>query len=420
MKEKLTKNLRLKIVAVLFAASLWMISININDPYQSKDYSVTVQLQNMNVMNTAGKYVEVLDNSDKISVRVRGSRSVMDSFSAANIVATADINEMDENNQIPIKFSTIKTSGSKIESIRSNDNYLTVKVEDIQKIQKNIEVVTKNTPAKGYILGKTSTEQNALRISGPESAVNLVSRVVVNFDLDGAKDDVSMILPIELYDEEGRRINDERLTTSIKEVQCVATILETKEVPLVSDVKGDAAKGYGFTGVLRYEPETVLIAGKSSGIRNINQIEITEAMDIQNARENVTSVVDLREFLPDNIVLAAASFNGKVKVTAVIEPEITKKFEVDTKGITIVNVPEGRLASLTEHEDKIEVELTGFESVIQEFDGKELKAEVDILSYMASNSIAELESGSYKMELIFELPEGMWLEEPQTVEIVIE
>lgn len=420
MKEKLTKNLGLKIVAVLFATCLWMISINITDPYQSKDYSVTVQIQNMSVMSAAGKYVEVADNSDKISVRVRGSRSVMDSFSTSNIVATADINEMDENNQIPIKFSTVKTSGSKIESIRSNDNYITVKVEDIKRVQKNIEVATKNTPAKGYILGKTSTEQNALRISGPESAVNMVSKVVVNFDLDGAKDDVSMILPIELYDKEGRKISDERLTTSIKEVQCVATILETKEVALVSDVKGEAAKGYGFTGELKYEPSTVLIAGKSSGIKNISQIEITEAIDVQNARENVTSVVDLKTFLPDNIVLAAASFDGKVKVTAVIEPEITKKFEMEVKDIEIVNVPEGKEAVLAEQGETTEVELTGFESVIQNFDEKELKAEVDILSYMASNNMAELKAGSYEMEFIFELPEGMWLEEPQLVKIVIE
>ena len=68
MKEKVTNNLRLKIIAVLFAASLWMISININDPYQSKDYSVVVQLQNMNVMTSAGKYVEVLNDSDEITV----------------------------------------------------------------------------------------------------------------------------------------------------------------------------------------------------------------------------------------------------------------------------------------------------------------------------------------------------------------
>ena len=242
MKELITKNLRLKIIAVLFAASLWMISININDPYQSKDYSVVVQLQNMSAMTGNGKYVEVLNDSDEITVRVRGNRSVMDSFSASNIVATADLNEMDENNQVPIKLSTIKTSGSKIESLRSADNYVEVKVENIRKVQKKLEVVTKNRPEDGYILGKVSTEQNALRISGPESAVVLVDKVIVNFDLANATEDVSMILPVELYDSEGNKINDSRLTTSINEVQCTASILSTKEVPVEITTQGSRSE----------------------------------------------------------------------------------------------------------------------------------------------------------------------------------
>ena len=91
MKEKLTKNLNLKIIAVLFSVGIWIISININDPYQSKTYSVTVQLQNMAAMTGAGKYVEIMNNTDEISVSVRANRSVLDSFSAANILATADL-----------------------------------------------------------------------------------------------------------------------------------------------------------------------------------------------------------------------------------------------------------------------------------------------------------------------------------------
>ena len=146
MKDNANNNLKLKIIAVLFATALWMISININDPYQSKDYSVNVQLLNMNNLTGAGKYVEVINDSDEISVRVKGNRSVMDSFHASNIVATADLNELDEYNRVPIKLSTIKTSGSKIESIRSNDTYLEVKVEDIKRIQKSLEVITKNVP----------------------------------------------------------------------------------------------------------------------------------------------------------------------------------------------------------------------------------------------------------------------------------
>ena len=83
MKDKMNNNLKLKIIAVLFATGLWMISININDPYQSKDYSVNVQLLNINNLTSAGKYVEVINNSDEISVRVRGNRSVMDNFNVS-------------------------------------------------------------------------------------------------------------------------------------------------------------------------------------------------------------------------------------------------------------------------------------------------------------------------------------------------
>ena len=119
MKDNKTNNLKLKIIAVLFATGLWMISININDPYQSKDYSVNVQLLNMNNLTSAGKHVEVINDSDEISVRVKGNRSVMDNFNASNIIATADLNEIDEYNRVPIKVSTLKTSSSKIESVRA-------------------------------------------------------------------------------------------------------------------------------------------------------------------------------------------------------------------------------------------------------------------------------------------------------------
>ncbi|MGN0304522.1 MAG: YbbR-like domain-containing protein, partial [Lachnospiraceae bacterium] len=171
MKEKLTKNLNLKIIAVLFSVGLWIISININDPYQSKTYSVTVQLQNMAAMTGAGKYVEIVDNTNEISVSVRANRSVLDSFSSANILATADLTEINENNQVPIKLNTTRISGTKIESIRSDSTYVSLKVEDIRRIQKSIDITVKNEPAEGYILGKASMEQNALKISGPESIV---------------------------------------------------------------------------------------------------------------------------------------------------------------------------------------------------------------------------------------------------------
>ena len=419
MKEKLTNNLNLKIIAVLFAAGLWMISININDPYQSKDYSVVVQLQNVSAMTSMGKYVEVVNNSDEITVKVRGSRSVMDSFSSSNILATADLSKIDENNRVPISVSAIKTSGSKIESIRSTDTHLEVQVENIRKIQKNLEVVTKNVPGDGYILGKVSTEQNALRISGPESAVVLVDKAVVNFDLQNATDDVSMILPIELYDVEGNRITDSRLTTSINEVQCVATVLATKEIPFAVTTKGTPERGYGFTGEIICEPQKVLVAAKPQVLRRMNRFEIEEAVDLQGVNESVVATIDAREYLPDDVVLADQNFDGKVQVTAVVDEIFTEEVKITGEQIQIVNVPDRISGTIKDLEEEITVTLIGFVSEKDDFDEKDIKAKVDVLSYMNNNNLMELKPGTYEMDIRFDLPEGMWTEDEVQVQLKI-
>lgn len=418
MKEKRNNNLKLKIIAVLFAAGLWMISININDPYQSKDYSVVVQLQNMNAMTSTGKYVEVLNDSDEITVRVRGNRSVMESFSAANIVATADLNKIDENNRVPISLSTVKTSGNKIESLRSGQTHLEVKMENIRRVQKRLEVVTKNPPEDGYIVGKVSTEQNALRISGPESAVAMVEKAVVNFDLANATEDVSMILPVELYDAEGNRINDSRLTTSINEVQCVASILATKEVPFVFTTKGKAAKGYEVTGEMTSAPSTVLVAAKASTLRGLNRFEITDAIDIQGAKENVVTTLDVREYLPENVIFADQTFDGKVSVTVAIEEIFTEEIELTAEDVVVVNVPEGIKGEVEELKEKM-VALDGFVSAKANVNMDNIKAKVDILSYMNEKNLMDLEPGTYEINVKFELPEGIWVKDEVLVKVKI-
>lgn len=419
MKEKLTKNLNLKIIAVLFSVGIWIISININDPYQSKSYSVTVQLQNMAAMTGAGKYVEIMNNTDEISVSVRANRSVLDSFSAANILATADLTEIDENNQVPIKLNTTRISGSKIESIRSDSTYVSLKVEDIRRIQKNIEVTVKNEPAEGYILGKASMEQNALKISGPESEVNKVAKATVTFDLEGATDDLSMLLPIELYDEAGERIIDSRLTISIEEVQCTATILATKEVPLKFKVSGEAEKGYSWTGEVKGEPAVISIAAKSNILKNINYIDIPDAIDVSNAKADVKSLIDLKSYLPEGVSFVNPSFSGRVLVTAYVEPEINRRVNLESRRIQVINVPEGMEGKALLEDEVFELNFVGRQSLMAQFNEEEVLGYLDIQEYMSSHNLNELKPGTYVIPLGFDLPDGIVLEENLEIEVEI-
>ena len=419
MKEKLTKNLNLKIIAVLFSVGIWVISININDPYQSKTYAVTVQLLNMNTMTNAGKYVEILDNSNEITVSVRANRSVLDNFSASNILATADLTEIDANNQVPIKLNTTRITGNKIESIRSENTNVSLKVENIKRIQKSIEITVKSDPAEGYILGDADTQQNALKISGPESVVDKVVKATVTFDLGGATDDVSMLLPIELYNAEGDRIVDSRLTTSINEVQCTATILAAKEVPLKPVVNGIAAAGYGWTGEVESEPSVIMIAARPNILKNINSIEIPDAIDISNAKADVWSEIELKKYLPEGVSFAESSFNGKVKVKAYVEEEISRKTEFDSKKIQVINVPEGMEGRAYISTQTLPVTYVGLESVMNELKEDEIQAYLDIKAYMEYLNLEEVEEGTHNVWVSFELPEGISIEEDVVIEVEI-
>lgn len=419
MKKKLTHNLGLKIASVFIAICLWLIAVNINDPISQRVYTVQVQLLNMNTLTNAGKYVEVLDNTDTVRVTVRASRSVFADFTDKNIVATADINEMTEDNLLPIEVSSSKT-GSKIESIKSDKEFVEVSIEDMMKMQKRISVDVLNEPAEGYLLGSASTDQNAVIISGPESVVSRIAKTEVEINVDGATSDVNIKLPIRIYDAEDNEIEDERLTKSVNEVFTTVSILQTKEVPIEYSVKGDPAEGYLFAGKYDKNPQTIAIAGKSSALKNVNAIVVEEPIDIEGASDDVQTSVELKPYLPEGVILADRSASGTVSVSAVIEEEKVRILEVPIEQIALTNVPDGYHAKLRGMEEKVIVKLVGLPAQIDAITPETLQGNIDVTSYLLAGEGEDFTEGSYYPAAVFTLPEYVELKEDVTVHMILE
>ena len=78
MKKMLTNNLGLKLLSVIGAIMLWLIVMNIDDPYTYRDFSpIQVTMLNENVVTDQGKVYKIEDGSDVISIRVWGKKSVL-------------------------------------------------------------------------------------------------------------------------------------------------------------------------------------------------------------------------------------------------------------------------------------------------------------------------------------------------------
>ena len=324
MAKKLTNNLGLKILAVLIAGLLWLIAININDPVSQQTYSVQVQILNAGIITDNNKYYEVLDNSDYIRVTVRAARSVLSELTDKNIIATADAEKLTDGQYIPIELSCTKSNINN-DSLKADNDYVKVSVENIKRRQLPISVDVQGEPAENYMLGSTSTAQNAVSISGPESVVSTVSTVSVEIDITNVSQDVNISLPIHLYDTDGKEIIDKRITKNISDVSTTATIWLIKGLPIEYGYVGTPADGYTVDGNLNSTLSYITVAGKQSILKNLQKISIDDALDITGATRSIEEVIDIKKHLPDGIIIPDTDAETKstlnLRIVQVIEEE---------------------------------------------------------------------------------------------------
>ena len=103
MREKLTRNLGLKVVAFLIASFTWLLVVNTDDPETDKTYTnIPVKVVNTEVITNNNSTYQILDGTSEVDVTVTAKRSELSKIDAEDIVATADFKELTLGTQIPI------------------------------------------------------------------------------------------------------------------------------------------------------------------------------------------------------------------------------------------------------------------------------------------------------------------------------
>ncbi len=418
MKKWITNNLGLKILALFVSVGLWIIAININDPVSENTYTVNVTLQNSGVLSSAGKYFEVKDNSDRIKVVVRGTRTALSQFNQTDIVATADMSKITEDNLVPIELSTTKQS-DKIEGIRSESQYVKLALEDVRRLQMPIEVKVLNDPADGYILGATQTSQNVVILSGPESIINQVESAAVEIDVSGATTDVKISLPIHLYSEEDDIIDTSKVNMSVQEISTTASILQKAVVPLIAIPQGTPTQGYVLNGIIEGLPTEITIAGKSNIVSKIPYIDISESLDVNDIYQDTSYEININDYLPDGVSLVGTvGNNGILDISVGVDKESEKTIVLDPEAIQVIGVPEGFSATVSDLENDVEVPVSGLKSLLDAVDESKLVPIINVDKYLSNNEMT-IEKGHLDIPLDITLPDNVRLSREVKVRITI-
>ncbi len=424
MKNKLTHNLGLKILALVFSIGLWFIVNNITDPTIEKTFTnVPVEIINAEKVTNEGKVYEILDETDVVNVRVVGKKSVVSYITKDDIKAVADLSELTFMNTVGIKVSSAKNN-SELDFITSIEN-LKLSIEDMKKVQMIINTSTSGTPADGYVVGTVTPSQNVVRLSGPESVISQIDHVEAVANIAGYSTDINSSVELKLCDVEGNEIKSSSIKMNISTINVAVTILATKEVSLDFVVQGEPATGYVVSGQMISIPETVTIAGRKSVLDSISEISIADtALNVDALKADMTTIINIKKYLPAGIQFADSDFNGNVSVTVGIEPLVTKELEVPVKNFAVGNVPEGFDITIKEFENEniknYMISISGVEKDLRKIDAEDIIGVVDMNLLAEKQGITEWTAGSYVSEITFNLSDDIIVKEPYSLTIILE
>lgn len=411
MKDKLKNNLGLKIIAFVFAVFLWWAVVNIDDPINTKQFYVDVAVTNPEVITNAGKSYQILDDTKTITVTIKARRKVLDEIKSSYIMATADLREM-QDSSVPIRVKVIGFEGS-YESATAYPQNIQVSVENTMKKTFPITTVANGTPRDGYVVGSMTASPKTVDISGPESAVSKISKVVARVDVSEMSSDATIETDLVYYDAAENRIDKTLLSSNCDKngVSVNVDIWNTKKVQLqfdTSDIK--TASGYAFTGI-EVEPQTIRVAGTTEQLDALTQLEIrAEELKKRDVSANEEVIVDITKHLPEGIIMADSD-ESSVVVRILVEKAGTKSILLPVGSIQIENAP-SKFNLEKGPEQEVELQFSGSKEALENLNSEKITASVDLSQYT--------EAGTYTVKVeITELPEGCTYIGEATIQIVL-
>lgn len=409
--KTLTKNLGFKILAVVFAFILWLVVYNTDDPTVTVSYTTNVTVENASAVTEMNKCYEVLNGTNTVTFAVTAKRSVLNKLEDTDFTAVADMNRMIVNEEgdeanVPIEI-TSKRSNSSLK-YNGKNKYLEVSLEDLMKRRFIITADTSGKVADGYALGEvTVTNPNVLNVSGPASIVNKIDSVVATIDVEGMSMNLSDNVIPALYDADGQEIDTTKLKLSNTTVTISAKILSVKEIPLVFSTTGVPYGDYRVVEISS-KPETVKVKGSSTILNPLSSLTIPgDVLNVSGAREDITTTIDISEYLPDGVELVNAS-DATVTVTVRIEAYESKKFNLNTSQITVDGLDTNY--DLSFEQSAVAVTVSGLKNNLNTLTVSQLSASIDV---------TDLGVGTHQVNLELSLDEDNYAYQTITVTVEI-
>lgn len=404
IKITLFSNMVLKILALLAAIILWILVVNVDDPVKSTTFTAKVQVLSGDVLTKNGQYYEIPSEESTVSFRVSGKRSIIEKMTNADFTATADMNYLNSENQLPIDIEPTKYTS--LVTMPSKSFYLKIAVGNLQTKKFTIKAVTKGTPADGIVIGEVKAEPKVITVNGPETIVSSIESVKASCDVSKINADVTEAVVPEFYDSKGREVNTSKLTISVSTVDISVDVASSKNVPITVESSGNLPDGLKLKSIVT-NPSQLSVQGEADVLNKLTGITIPgSVIDLSGVTDSLDTTVDITSYLPAGVQLLDST-KSQVGIKINVEKSTSKMISVPTANLTVSGLTSGLEAKFTS--DKFGINVKGFQEELDALQADKITGSVDATG---------LAKGLHQVTVTIKLADGMTMD-PASTEVDI-
>ncbi len=303
VKDILTKNIGLKIVALIVGAIIWLAVVNVSDPSKTVTvHNIPINITNESSITKKGLVFDVLTKQE-VDVTVTGNRSVVSKMRPNDFKATASLKELSMVMAAPVTVKIKDRSLRRYVNIVSQSvNTVTIKVDKMNKERRPVEVNFIGKPADGYAAQVGSMSFNSVVIKGSETSLKRIDKVVAQCDVEDADSDFSEKCKLVFLNKNGKVIKPKHAKLKKKVVKVYVHLSQEKEVPISLATPGKPKKGYKVKSV-ELTPSTVKLVGDSKKLKDVEQLNITESIDLSGKSQNTEVDINLDKYVKEGLTI---------------------------------------------------------------------------------------------------------------------
>ncbi len=412
-------------LSVLFALVIWvvvMIQFSVEEDKLIPDVKITIEqsnnLKSMGLENFSG-------DSFTVDVTVHGKRYVLASIdkedivvtARTNYVATADTHTLRLESTVLDKDSNVNITGLSRDSIRV---YFDVPTNRELELSTKVVVADgKNIAADGYIVDYERLSTSTVTISGPELAVNRVSKAVAIAYLDQPIRETKLAdTEINFYDSNGEQQRSYITVADDLHVTMTIPVYKRVKMPLTVQFKNAPAKYESEPLPMVFTPEQAEFGISEDKLETLQKVSIgtidfaqIPAGTTKTFNFNTSDLTDLK------LLESRKQFRVQINTEGMSSrylPVLNNNIVMQNRDAAMQNMPKGTEITITQGID--EVRAIGPSASVAELEEGDIFADVDL-----NVNTLQAKTGSYEIpaRLYVKGHDDCWVYGNFTVELTV-